>query len=105
MTLQPLSPEQQDDQIARFFSDSETDDKVGSGHQIGGYPKIDNPSKTFCPMCSADMPVLATICDDATGNNPERVKGSDTFTDNRGVQMVFNFCRNCSVISAYHSND
>lgn len=105
VSLQPLSPEQQDSQIARFFSDSDTDDEVGLGHQIGGYPKIYDPSKTTCPICSTEMPLLANICNDATGNNPDGVKGTDTFTDNAGVQMVFSFCRNCSVVSAYHSSD
>jgi hypothetical protein len=105
VTLQALSPEQQGNQIARFLSDSEDDDKFGPGHQIGGHPKIDNPSKTLCPMCSLEMPLLAAICDDATGNNPGKVEGKDTFTSNCGVQMIFNFCRNCSVVSAYHSND
>ena len=105
VTLRPLSSEEQANQRARFSSDLDTVDDLGPAHQIGGYPMIQNPEKTFCPICSIEMPFLAAFCDDATGNNPNEVKEKNSFTGNCGVQMVFNFCRKCSVVSAYHSND
>jgi hypothetical protein len=105
VALQPISAEQQEKQIAHHRGDSKIDRHLGPAHQVGGYPKIDNPSKTFCPLCTNEMPLLAAICDDATGNNPNKAVGNDTFTSNCGVQMIFNFCRSCSVVSAYHSCD
>jgi hypothetical protein len=74
-------------------------------HQIGGYPVIDNPSKTSCPICSEDMPLLAALCDDATGNQPFEIEPENSFAGDGSVQMIFHFCRNCSVVTAYHSCD
>ena len=74
-------------------------------HQIGGLPIIGNPQPIICPACSQSSPLLAVICDDATGNRPGEVASSESFTDNMSTQMVFHFCRDCSVVSAYHSND
>jgi hypothetical protein len=73
-------------------------------HQIGGYPFINNPSKGFCPVCQREMPLLAAICDNAAGNNYNK-NTNETFTGNCGVQMVFLFCRECSLVTAYHSVD
>jgi hypothetical protein len=73
-------------------------------HQIGGSPVILNPMPMTCPTCSKESPFFALICDDASGNAPGDVPASQSFTDNVGVQMVFHFCRGCSVVSAYHSN-
>ena len=74
-------------------------------HQVGGYPFIYNPFKLNCPECSREMKLLASICNDATGNNPWQSEPSKSFVDNGGVQMFFQFCTNCSVISAAHSCD
>jgi hypothetical protein len=51
------------------------------------------------------MPILASICDAATGNGiSDEVE--KTFTGSGGgVQMMFQFCRKCSVVTAYHSMD
>ena len=51
------------------------------------------------------MPFLAAICDDATGSDPFGVREHDSFVGNVGVHVVFNFWRDFSVVSAYHSND
>jgi hypothetical protein len=104
VSLQPMSTEGQERLERRFLTNSDGNDQ-SEWHQVGGYPAINNPSKTSCPLCSLDMPLLAAICDDATGNRPFQVSPQDSFTGNGGVQMVFHFCRNCSVVSAYHSSD
>jgi len=49
--------------------------------------------------------VLAAICDKAAGNEDINAEQNETFTGNSGVQMVFLFCRDCSVVTAYHSCD
>lgn len=74
-------------------------------HQIGGSPFIENPQTPACPICSDEMPLLATICDDAAGNDPWNRQESSTFVGNGGVQMLFHFCRECSVVTAYHCVD
>ena len=76
-------------------------------HQIGGFPVIANAQEIRCPVCSHPSPLLAVISDSASANPPgtDGVSPQETFTDNMGTQMVFHFCRNCSVVSAYHSND
>lgn len=104
VSLQPMSAEEQQRLEQRFVDDS-VDVDPSEWHQVGGYPVINNPSKTSCPLCSSDMPLLAVICDDATGNHPFGVSPQDSFSGNGGVQMVFQFCRKCSVVSAYHSCD
>jgi hypothetical protein len=75
------------------------------GHQVGGFPFIYNPCRTKCPSCTEDMPLLASICDDATGNSPDSVSECDSFVGNCGVQMVFHFCRKCSIVTGYSSCD
>jgi hypothetical protein len=74
-------------------------------HQIGGTPVILNSEAIACPACLKPSPFLAVICDDASGNRPGEVAARDSFVGNLGVQMVFHFCRECSVVTAYHSND
>ncbi|MCU1235577.1 MAG: hypothetical protein JWP63_3544 [Candidatus Solibacter sp.] len=74
-------------------------------HQVGGFPIIANPQEITCPICSQESPLLAVICDDVSGNQPGEIPAQDSFTDNMGTQMVFHYCRDCSVVSAYHSND
>lgn len=74
-------------------------------HQIGGSPFLYNPQTLACPRCSKEMPLLASICDDATGNDPRKDEVLTTFVGNGGVQMVFQFCRDCAIVSAYHSAD
>ena len=86
-------------------SDEDDDELFEPRHQVGGYPFIYNQEKTICPLCSKDMPLLAAICDDATGNSPWQVGEADSFTGNGAVQMVFHFCRDYLVLSAYHSCD
>lgn len=105
VALQSITADEENKLLARQSSDSDDgdDDLYSPRHQVGGYPFIYNPSKTFCPSCSTEMPLLATICDDATGNDPFGVEPENSFTGNGGVQMVFHFCRACSVVSVYHS--
>ncbi|MEO8132205.1 MAG: hypothetical protein ABJF23_03250 [Bryobacteraceae bacterium] len=103
--LVPLSAEQvQTQELAQSDMDFALD-LPPQEHQIGGLPAIQNPQTVKCPICSKLSPLLAVICDDATGNQPGEVPASQSFTDNEGTQMVFHFCRDCSVMSAYHSND
>jgi hypothetical protein len=73
-------------------------------HQVGGFPMIYNPQTDICSQCGAEMPMFATIADCALGNGDAK-DPEDSFVDNSGVQTVFSFCRNCSVVSAYHSCD
>jgi hypothetical protein len=105
VALKPLSDAEQRQLKARQAENAPDDIDGYFGHQVGGYPFIYNPWKAFCPKCSKEMPVLAAICDSATGNNDFSDESGETFTGNSGVQMVFQFCRDCSVISAYHSCD
>jgi hypothetical protein len=105
VALKPLSDAEQQRLKARQGEDAPDDIDTYFGHQVGGYPFIYNPMKASCPKCSKAMPVLAAICDSATGNTDFSDEPGETFTGNSGVQMVFQFCRGCSVISAYHSCD
>jgi len=107
VSLIPQSITESEKLKARWAANTEdTDDSLFEPrHQIGGYPFIYNPSKLNCPTCNLEMRLLACICNDATGNNPWRREAADTFVDNGGVQMVFQFCSNCSVVSAAHSCD
>jgi hypothetical protein len=105
VALQPLSDTEQQELEARQAAQADHNPDAYFGHQVGGYPFIYNPSKAFCPKCSKEMPVLAAICDDATGNEKFSDEPKDTFTYNGGVQMLFQFCRDCSIVTAYHSCD
>lgn len=105
VALQPLSETAQHRLEARQAADADENDDAYFGHQVGGYPFIYNPTKAFCPKCSKEMPVLAAICDKAAGNEDINAEQNETFTGNSGVQMVFLFCRDCSVVTAYHSCD
>ena len=98
VSLEPLGDK------AESSNERDEDDDDEIRHQIGGRPFIDNPQSLACPTCSKEMPLLAAICNDATGNDPWQEE-SKTFTGNGGVQMIFHFCRDCSVVSAYHSCD
>jgi len=105
VSLQPLSESEQRQLLARQAEGAEDDIDVYHNHQVGGYPSIENPCKAFCPVCSKEMPLLASISDNATGGEGFNDEPENTFTDNCGVQMIFLFCRNCSVVTAYHSCD
>jgi hypothetical protein len=108
VSLLPQSDSEREKLKERWSSNAEdeTDDPVFEPrHQVGGYPFIYNPIKLNCPECTGAMKLLASICNDAAGNNPWQSEPSKTFVDNGGVQMFFQFCSNCSVISAAHSND
>ncbi len=74
-------------------------------HQIGGYPFIYNPFALRCPLCSNFMAMLAAFCDDASGNQTYQADAMSSFTDNCGVQVFFQLCRDCAVVSAAHSCD
>jgi len=74
-------------------------------HQVGGFPVIANSQDITCPVCRKESALLSVICDDASGNEPGGVPPEESFTDYSAVQMVFHFCRDCSVVSAYHSGD
>jgi hypothetical protein len=104
--LIPLTEDEQRQQMAAR-SDGVASKFSIQDHQIGGFPAIANPERIVCPVCSSESPLLAVISDDASGNPSTRVKvpAEESFTDNAGTQMAFHFCRNCSVVSAYHSND
>jgi len=105
VSMQPLSDAQQAEREARLTGDAPQNFYRYFVHQVGGYPVIYNPCKAFCPKCSKERPVVAAICDGATGNDDFRDDPSETFTGNSGVQMVFQLCRDCSVLTAYHSCD
>ena len=107
VSLEALSAEGQEKLKARFAGEKVEDPGglLGLHHQVGGYPVILNPQLRFCPVCEEEMPVLASICNEAAGNDPVGVPDEETFVGNCGVQMVFCFCRKCSVVSAYHSSD
>jgi hypothetical protein len=108
VSLQPIGADEQE-KHKTFWSTRDADssdwDVDIAGHQIGGFPFICNPIRSRCPSCDRDMPLLACICNDATGNDPFGVQDIDSFVDNGGVQMVFHLCRPCAMIAAYHSND
>ena len=103
--LRPLSSAEQDAQILSSAGTGGAIALEDVGHQVGGYPPLNDDSIISCPLCSKEMPFLAAICNDATGDDPFGVKEQDSFVGNGGVHMVFKFCRDCSVVSAYHSND
>jgi hypothetical protein len=108
VSLEPQSRIELEKLAARFASDSEAGSYDGfwePRHHIGGYPFISNPEKLNCPICSKEMPTLAAICDSAVDNNPWQDEPSNSFAGKGGGQMVFQFCRKCSVISSYQSND
>jgi hypothetical protein len=85
--------------------EDDLEDPLAPMHQVGGFPFIYNPYKMTCPSCKKEMPLLATICNDVAGNNPWRGDELNTFVGNGGVQTVFHYCRDCSVVSVYQSCD
>ena len=107
ISLEPMADDDDAklDQARKEEEDDSDSDLFEPRHQIGGSPFIYNPQTLTCPSCSKEMPVLAAICNDATGNNPWESEDSRTFAGNGGVQMVFQLCRDCAIISAYHSCD
>lgn len=67
-------------------------------HQVGGVPFICQfDAFRECPRCRERMELIATVADD---NTDER-----GFTDNRGVQMIFHYCRICFIVCGYHLCD
>jgi hypothetical protein len=107
VSLTPMD-DHDDAKLAKARKDQEYDlgdDLFEPRHQIGGSPFIYNPQTLRCPTCSKEMPLLASICNDATDNDRWRDEDSATFVGNGGVQMVFQFCRDCAIVSAYHSSD
>jgi len=105
-SLEPQSDEEQQSLRSRFegAEDDLPDELDYPRHQVGGFPMIYNPQSDVCPQCGAEMLTFAAIADHALGNADAK-KPEDSFADNSGVQTVFLFCRNCSVVSAYHSCD
>jgi len=107
VSLQPMNDDD-DAKLALARVDAEYDhdgDLFEPRHQVGGSPFIYNPQTLTCPSCLRAMPIIATICNDATGNDPWKKEDSSTFAGNGGVQMVFQLCRDCAIVSAYHSCD
>jgi hypothetical protein len=94
--------EREEEKLAQSDPDAALD--LFPKHQVGGFPVILNPQAVACPACLRPSPFLAVICDDASGNRPGEVPAEASFVDNLEVQMVFHFCRGCSIVSAYHSN-
>lgn len=108
IALDPMDEEDDAKLNAARMSEGEydlDDDLFEPRHQVGGSPFIYNSQTIMCPNCSKEMPLLAALCNDATGNAPWNSEESNTFTGNGGVQMVFQFCRDCAIVSAYHSCD
>jgi hypothetical protein len=103
VSLIPLTEEEQKQELTGSLRDLDRD--IGKGrHQIGGFPYIFNPVKIDCLQCRQEMPLLACIEDNAIGNGFVKDE-SNSFVGNSGVQMLFHFCRNCSIVSATHSCD
>ncbi len=76
-------------------------------HQIGGDAFLWQPlDETLqCPSGGGGMPFLATICDNAAGPDTSNHRYSPAFAGNRGVQIVYQFCRECWVIAGYQICD
>lgn len=69
-------------------------------HQIGGTPfflasKLTN---SICPLCNNEMKFLGTI-GDSTFSNPS------SFSGNKFVQLVFEVCTDCSVVTVNNFSD
>ncbi len=106
VALEPLPKEDQEQLRDAAVKHAEPKGNLATPqHQVGGYPFIFNPSLVSCPSCSREIPLLAAICDDASGNAVEEAHAQDTFTGNYSTQMIFHYCRDCAVVVAYHSND
>ena len=105
VSLIRLSELEQEKQRAAQSDNDLSLDLFDPKHQVGGFPVIANPQEIICPVCSKQSPLFAVICDDASGNKAGVVEAGSSFTDNSSIQMVFHLCRDCSVVSAYHSND
>jgi len=104
--LVPLKALEQQILVVMQEGGAEADYEAYFGHQVGGSPFIYNPQERSCPRCSKAMPLLASICDNASDSDDFPVDPSLTFADSGGgVQIVFHFCRDCSIVSAYHSCD
>ena len=73
-------------------------------HQIGGFPMAYNAQSMSCPECGETAPLFATLADNAAGQEFQTDKAK-TFVNNCGVQTVFHYCADCSVMTAYHSCD
>jgi hypothetical protein len=98
--------EQRGQRAAQRDLDSALELLLRQEHQIGGFPVIANSQEMICPVCSHTSPLLAAISDSASGASVgSPVPVQETFTSNCGVQIVFHFCRGCSVVLAYHSCD
>ena len=61
-------------------------------HQIGGEPFLFDYNSMACISCKNEIPLLATIGDEA----PDNI----SFTGNEFVQIAYYFCRNCSIVGA-----
>jgi hypothetical protein len=68
-------------------------------HQVGGIPRLmqDEEFSFNCPVCTGEMPFLASIADD---NGTPR-----GFTGNAYIQVVYHLCRACWVVTAYNICD
>jgi len=108
VSLEPLE-QSLHDALAKHWASTEAVDSVEEGfepiHQVGGYPFLYNPFALRCPVCLEWMAMLASFCDDATGNKTYQPDRMSSFVDNCGVQMFFQCCRKCATVSAAHSCD
>ncbi|RPI62886.1 MAG: hypothetical protein EHM48_03380 [Planctomycetaceae bacterium] len=67
-------------------------------HQIGGTPSLFTNDDEVCPVCSATIPLLGALGDDAGTK--------DGFTGNPyDVQTLFHFCRTCNCVVVYQLCD
>jgi hypothetical protein len=104
LTLVPLTPEEQRVlyQLNRTRARAELFEKYPAldrpRHQVGGEPLLlQSAEELTCSRCSGDMPLLASIGNDALGPK--------TFTDNDWVQLIFHICPQCSEVAAYTATD
>jgi len=105
--LKPLSEKEQAQLQSAATGNTEPPSELAvPRHQVGGFPFIYNPSVVACPSCSGEIPLLAAICDAAGVSGGENeVPVEHRFTGDDSKQMIFHFCRPCSVVVAYHSNE
>ncbi len=69
-------------------------------HQVGGEPYLVQRDRSYrmrCSMCAQPMPFLAAIADSCLDKRG--------FTGNPYVQVLFHYCRRCTVVGAFQQCD
>lgn len=79
-------------------------DLFGCQHQIGGEPFLIQRNPNYaterdirCPECKKSTPFFVSIADDCLDERG--------FTENDGVQVIFNLCRQCLTMCAFQQCD